>query len=175
MMLQEFDYSTLRNQSREGKSLSTYVCNFKGCNKEFTRKGNLLDHARMHAGIKPFQCEHWNKSFTQKSNLRKHVKVHLHPNLEDRKRYSWDDWGCSYTERYNYMVMILQKFASLFEFTQFIKSLVFQPLIWIDLSMFADNNYNIDAQPYNQFISKRWSNCIRITVFWVYIAKCSFD
>lgn len=51
-------------------------CSFQDCSKTFLKAWNFLDHARMHLGEKPFQCELWNSKFTQKGNLKKHMKKH---------------------------------------------------------------------------------------------------
>jgi len=32
-----------------------YACKYEGCDKEFARTWNALDHVRMHEGVKPFQ------------------------------------------------------------------------------------------------------------------------
>lgn len=104
-LLKEFKYATeVRGQEVDGKPLIIYICKFKNCNKEFSRTWNILDHARMHKGIKPFECKHCSKKFTQKGNLRKHLKTHTLPDVEDRKRYKCEFWDSSYTERYNYKV-----------------------------------------------------------------------
>ncbi|CAI2370245.1 unnamed protein product [Moneuplotes crassus] len=54
-----------------------FVCKFKGsCNKKFDRPWNLLDHCRMHKGVKPFGCYICGKKFTQKGNRNKHMNRH---------------------------------------------------------------------------------------------------
>lgn len=87
-LLKEFDYVTeTRQPEGEEKPIIVYICKHKNCNKEFTRTWNILDHARMHKGVKPYKCNFCLKQFTQKGNLRKHMKTHVMPNLEQRKRY----------------------------------------------------------------------------------------
>jgi hypothetical protein len=105
-LLKKFKYSSEVRTTATGRPQTVYVCRHDDCNKEFLRTCNLLDHVRMHSGIKPNLCEYCGKGFTQKSNLRKHLKVHLAPELEQRKRYSCQECGCKYTERYNYKVSL---------------------------------------------------------------------
>ena len=83
----------------------SYVCKYEECNKEFTKTWNLLDHVRMHEGIKPFVCQIWNKTFTQKGNLKKHIVInHSTESLKDRKKFRWEYCSKKYTERYNLVV-----------------------------------------------------------------------
>ena len=89
----------------DGRHISIYTWGYEGCNREFSRTGNILDHVRMHWKIKPHQWEQCQKSFTQKSNLKKHMKIHAKPKLEQRKQFKWWDWGSKYTEKYNYKVI----------------------------------------------------------------------
>jgi len=104
-LLKEYEYTTeLRNCSEEDKPITVYICKHNNWNKEFTRTWNILDHARMHKGIKPYNCKFCLKGFTQQGNLKKHMKTHTLPNVENRKRYRWEFWDSSYTERYNYKV-----------------------------------------------------------------------
>ena len=49
---------------------TSYVCKFEDCNKEFTKIWNMVDHMRMHQGIKPFTCQICKSSFTQKGNFK---------------------------------------------------------------------------------------------------------
>lgn len=87
-LLKEYEYETkTRIEAGDDKPTIVYVCKYKNCSKEFTRTWNILDHARMHKGIKPYQCDFCSKGFTQKGNLRKHMKTHLLPEVEQRKRY----------------------------------------------------------------------------------------
>mmetsp|Transcript_15924 Transcript_15924/g.18459 ORF Transcript_15924/g.18459 Transcript_15924/m.18459 type:complete len:199 (-) Transcript_15924:72-668(-) len=101
-LLKDYEYSTEVRTTSTGRKQTVYVCIEEGCAKEFLRTCNLLDHVRMHKGIKPNMCEYCGKGFTQRSNLRKHLKVHQKPELEERKRYKCRYCESSYTERYNY-------------------------------------------------------------------------
>ena len=83
-----------------------YICRYDEWNRKFTKTWNLLDHVRMHEGIKPFVCQLWGKNFTQKGNLRKHhIVQHSTESLEERKKFRCDHWGKGYTERYNLLVI----------------------------------------------------------------------
>mmetsp|Transcript_9501 Transcript_9501/g.10734 ORF Transcript_9501/g.10734 Transcript_9501/m.10734 type:complete len:175 (+) Transcript_9501:322-846(+) len=77
--LKEFSYEISQRETPITKKRAyIFVCKHKGsCNKEFERSWNLLDHCRMHKGIKPYQCGECGKQFTQKCNLGKHfAKYH---------------------------------------------------------------------------------------------------
>ncbi|CAI2387253.1 unnamed protein product [Moneuplotes crassus] len=100
-LLKDFEYKTKTRRTKSGKEQTVYICAKNGCNKEFLRTCNLLDHCRMHNGIKPNECSYCKKTFTQKSNLTKHLKVHQKPDLNDRKRYPCPRCSAAYTERYN--------------------------------------------------------------------------
>ena len=71
---------------------------------EFSRAWNLLNHCRMHRGLKPYECLMCSQRFTQKGNLKKHIKTHILSDVDDRKRFSCSQCGKKYTERYNYRV-----------------------------------------------------------------------
>jgi hypothetical protein len=55
-MLKQFRYTTETRNLPNGRYQTVYVCKKEGCDKEFMRTCNLLDHARMHSGIKPNFC-----------------------------------------------------------------------------------------------------------------------
>ena len=65
-MLSEFEYSSEKRLLENGKTQMFYICRKDGCNREFQRTGNLLDHVRMHSGIKPHSCQFCGRKFTQK-------------------------------------------------------------------------------------------------------------
>jgi hypothetical protein len=80
VQLKPYNY-TIRDKKSitTGKTTFLYVCRHRsGCNREFERSYNLLDHCRMHVGIRPHQCHICLKSFTQKGNLNKHLTTHTH-------------------------------------------------------------------------------------------------
>lgn len=78
-----------------------YKCKFDGCNKKCSKRWNLIDHIKMHLGVKPYECDQCGARFTQKGNLKKHMKVHLMPSLNQRKVHKCTHCSKSYTERYN--------------------------------------------------------------------------
>ena len=88
------------------KEITYYKCKYEDCDKELQKPWNLLDHVRMHEGVKPYLCQWCGKGFTQKGNLKKHARQHINPDVNDRKRYSCRFCGKGYTERYNLKVNI---------------------------------------------------------------------
>ncbi|CAI2379918.1 unnamed protein product [Moneuplotes crassus] len=76
--LNNYDYKIReREHPVTGKKTLMYICQFKGgCHKEFERCWNLLDHCRMHFGVKPYSCPKCDRRFTQKGNLNKHLGTH---------------------------------------------------------------------------------------------------
>lgn len=51
-----------------------FKCNFKGCDKVFTRLLYIENHIRIHNGERPFICNFCGMSFTQTGNLNKHLQ-----------------------------------------------------------------------------------------------------
>ena len=106
-LLKPFKYDkSLQTDSRTGKSHTIYTCKYGECDKEYNKIWNLLDHVRMHEGIKPYKCKECGKTFTQKGNLKKHSKQHSVVSLKDRKRFQCHVCLKKYTERYNLVVSI---------------------------------------------------------------------
>lgn len=57
-LLKPYKYTRFSEfDEKEQKEKYTYECKYEECNKVFTKAWNLLDHVRMHEGIKPYQCE----------------------------------------------------------------------------------------------------------------------
>ena len=108
-LLKPFRYEKLKHwDCGQHKSRISYIWRYNECNKEFTKTWNLLDHVRMHEGIKPFVCQQWRETFTQKGNLKKHNLVHHSlQKLHERKKFSCNFWSKKYTERYNLMVCFI--------------------------------------------------------------------
>ena len=111
-LLKPFRHEKVKEWSEEQNRFNIYyICRYEDCNREFTKTWNLLDHVRMHEGIKPFACQLWGKTFTQKGNLRKHnIVQHSAETLENRKKFRCYIWEKGYTERYNLVVNLFYIF-----------------------------------------------------------------
>lgn len=92
---------------------------------------NMLDHARMHKGVKPYKCPHCSKTFTQKGNMRKHSKLHLTPHVDARRKYRCSICNGGFTEKYNLMVGSLLILPCLQYLKDYIKTFVFIIEVWI--------------------------------------------
>ena len=100
----KYETVTYYDVSRE-REITEYKCGYEECGKMLQKPWNLLDHVRMHEGVKPYLCQWCGKGFTQKGNLKKHARQHVNPDVNDRKRYSCRFCGKGYTERYNLKVI----------------------------------------------------------------------
>eukprot|EP00479_Gromia_sphaerica_P009114 TRINITY_DN3739_c0_g1_i1.p1 TRINITY_DN3739_c0_g1~~TRINITY_DN3739_c0_g1_i1.p1 ORF type:complete len:331 (+),score=75.32 TRINITY_DN3739_c0_g1_i1:660-1652(+) len=58
-------------------SFGFFTC--PACHKQFTRRGNLTRHYKLHSGLRPFRCVECGKSFASKGNLKTHSVVHTKP------------------------------------------------------------------------------------------------
>jgi len=55
-------------------SKNPYKCS--SCNKDFSKKYALIQHARVHSGEKPYECTFCNKTFKQQSQRNQHIRIH---------------------------------------------------------------------------------------------------
>lgn len=51
--------------------------NFQVCGKLWARKSDLIEHMRVHTGLKPYSCNICPQKFTQASSLKRHQIVHM--------------------------------------------------------------------------------------------------
>jgi metallothionein expression activator len=56
----------------------TFVCNYNGCGKLFTRRYNVRSHVQTHLSDRPFLCEFegCDKAFVRQHDLTRHRKIH---------------------------------------------------------------------------------------------------
>mmetsp|Transcript_33325 Transcript_33325/g.32773 ORF Transcript_33325/g.32773 Transcript_33325/m.32773 type:complete len:89 (+) Transcript_33325:253-519(+) len=56
-LLADFKYNTITKYDEvKEKEVLEYQCGYEGCRKVLQKPWNLLDHLRMHEGVKPFEC-----------------------------------------------------------------------------------------------------------------------
>ncbi|CAI2375523.1 unnamed protein product [Moneuplotes crassus] len=116
-LLQDYNCSIQKRKNPKGGITTVYICNYGACNKEFTRSWSIIDHVRMHEGVRPYKCKFCDKSYTQKGNMLKHMKRHTDPSVNDRRSYECQFCSKKYTEKYN--LKTHQKKFHPFEIQQF--------------------------------------------------------
>jgi len=100
-LLKDYNCRIEKRTNDKGGVTTVYICNYNGWDKEFTRTWSILDHVRMHEGVRPYVCKIWARTYTQKGNMLKHMKRHTEPNVESRRNYSCEHCDRWYTEKYN--------------------------------------------------------------------------
>ena len=106
--LRFYKYSQeFRKNPKNGKVVVVYICGHPDCGKEFMRTWNLLDHVRMHAGIKPYKCTECDKSFTQVGNMRKHMQQHYSSSISQQNGFESNSKLDATTGGINFMVGLL--------------------------------------------------------------------
>mmetsp|Transcript_4867 Transcript_4867/g.5754 ORF Transcript_4867/g.5754 Transcript_4867/m.5754 type:complete len:114 (-) Transcript_4867:134-475(-) len=112
MLLKPFKHEKAKRwDSTLKRYMIAYICRHNNCGKEFTKTWNLLDHLRMHQGIRPYNCSQCNRSFTQKGNLVRHEAIqHLDKPLKQQKKLKCKVCNKRFTERYNLNVSASRKF-----------------------------------------------------------------
>ena len=99
-------------RNSNGGLTTFYTCGYEGWNKEFTRTWSILDHVRMHEGVRPYVCKYCSRSYTQKGNMIKHMRRHIEPDVYTRRAYICEFCNHGYTEKYNLKVFVLLKFCA---------------------------------------------------------------
>jgi uncharacterized Zn-finger protein len=53
------------------------ACNFEGCDKMFSRNGQMLMHNRtVHGNVRKYRCAHCDNTFTNSESLTRHRRMH---------------------------------------------------------------------------------------------------
>ena len=86
-VLRNYKCTVEQRKNSRGGITTVYTCKYDGCNKEFTRTWSILDHVRMHEGIRPYTCPYCSRSYTQKGNMIKHMRRHTEPDIDNRRLY----------------------------------------------------------------------------------------
>ena len=51
-------------RNERGGITTYYICKYEGCSKEFTRTWSIIDHVRMHEGVRPYVCKFCSRSYS---------------------------------------------------------------------------------------------------------------
>lgn len=105
-LLKDYRCSVEKRANEKGGITTVYTWLYSECGKEFTRAWSILDHVRMHEGVRPYVWKFWNRSYTQKGNMIKHMIKHTEPEVDNRRSYTCEFWNRGYTEKYNLKVKI---------------------------------------------------------------------
>ena len=65
-----------RHQMTVHSKEKPFKCTFENCEKAFSRRDKLTDHARTHLNYEPFHCRFCSKGFFRKDNLKEHEVLH---------------------------------------------------------------------------------------------------
>lgn len=80
------DLNTTRRRTAKGskatdvsnsKPAASFLCDYPGCNKAFTRPYNLKSHRRTHTLERPFACEYCPTRFARQHDCNRHEKLHF--------------------------------------------------------------------------------------------------
>lgn len=86
-VLNSYKFTTRFEPSKGPRRRKRFIiCGYEGCDREFTKAWNFLDHARMHTGERPYECEICQSKFTQRGNLTKHMKKHSRSSKKRKRR-----------------------------------------------------------------------------------------
>ena len=63
-------FNAAKNQTQ-----TQFVCNFRGCKKQFAKSTSLIVHYWRHNDVRPFSCDLCKRSFTQSGTLSRHNRA----------------------------------------------------------------------------------------------------
>jgi hypothetical protein len=69
-----YDRVEIFNQDRN-QTTTHFVCNFRGCKKQFAKSTSLIVHYWRHNDVRPFRCDLCKRSFTQSGTLSRHNRA----------------------------------------------------------------------------------------------------